>query len=259
MGKNDPYIIGVVNSKGGGGKSTISINLAIALAEIGYDVLVIDMDDQGSSLYWFGERYEGASPIKVAHLGVKQIRKQARQLGQGSDFVILDGKGSRDKAVGDILARAALQVADFSVIPIIPDELNRAATEDFIEDVLIPMADVGELSAGLLVNRVKNTILARQYEEHYRTSEINCFKTNLPDLNIFAECMSAGKAVFQLNYADKGSIRFLDFFDELCNVIGIKNGKKRLSGCSKKSKARARNGSNKVNASQRSGSRRSLR
>jgi chromosome partitioning protein len=60
--------LAVVNQKGGVGKTTVTLNLASALAEVGRRVLVVDLDPQGHATegLGLGDRYDSDGPATLA-------------------------------------------------------------------------------------------------------------------------------------------------------------------------------------------------
>src|SRR5690554_6813619 len=96
-----PHRIVFANEKGGTGKSTTAVHIAIALAYQGAKVAAIDLDPRQRTLYrYFENRVEterrrgielpGAAFGVFVDDSLEALEEQAAQLGQGADFMIVD-------------------------------------------------------------------------------------------------------------------------------------------------------------------------
>lgn len=123
-------ILAVANTKGGVGKTTIALQLAISRARASRDVLLVDGDRQGSAITATTLRAEaGREPALacVQYAEDRTFRAQVqRQAGKYED-VILD-VGGRDSAT----LRVALLLADTVVIPVQPRGLDIWALADTV-------------------------------------------------------------------------------------------------------------------------------
>lgn len=111
-------IVSVLNTKGGVGKSTIALNLAIARALAGRDVWLVDGDRQATATQAVAQRAQaGATPaIAVSHYpDGPLLRSQVLQQGRKFDDVVIDAGGRDSTAM-----RAALMLSDVVVIPFQP-------------------------------------------------------------------------------------------------------------------------------------------
>jgi len=110
-------ILAVGNVKGGVGKTTLALNLAIVRASDGHEVLLVDGDEQGTALLFTELRTAelGAPGYTAVRLQGTALRTQVRQLAPKYDDLIID-VGGRD--TGSL--RAALTVAHTLVIPVQP-------------------------------------------------------------------------------------------------------------------------------------------
>jgi chromosome partitioning protein len=110
-------VIVLAQTKGGAGKSTLAVNLAVERARTGRDVLLVDADEQATASDFTALRAEllGAPGYTAVALAGPAVRTQILQMQPKYDDIIIDASG-RDTAG----LRAALTVADVALVPFQP-------------------------------------------------------------------------------------------------------------------------------------------
>lgn len=187
-------VISLLNQKGGVGKTTISVNLATALAQHGADVLLIDADPQGSALDWADARGERQPLFPVVGYPKPTLSKVIGNIGQGRDFVVIDGA----PRVTD-LARACIMASDLVLIPVQPSPYDIWASQEVLR--LIEEANIYKQSlikSAFVINRkIPNTAIGRDVTHTLEEFKIPVLTTALGQRVIYAESAAVGLGVLE--------------------------------------------------------------
>lgn len=121
-------IITVGNTKGGVGKTTLALNIAIARALAGREVWLIDGDRQGTAQSAISIRAEAGQVPGIScatYPDGPTLRAQVQQQAKRFDDIVIDAGGRDSTAL-----RAALILSDVLLVPFQPRSFDVWALED---------------------------------------------------------------------------------------------------------------------------------
>jgi chromosome partitioning protein len=122
--------ITVAQQKGGSGKTTLAVNIAVALLGRGHTVAVLDTDPQGSMGRWFMTRRDALENpgIEFATASAWGVGYECEKLKKHHDFVIIDTPPKIDSDL-----RPALRESALVLVPVATSHVDLWATESVLE------------------------------------------------------------------------------------------------------------------------------
>ena len=189
----------VVNSKGGSGKTTIATNLAVAFANQGLKVSLLDCDRQASCLHWAEERNAQAPKVTTVanyHSADKLTAQIDNELDHGTDVIVMDVTGRHTDAA---LFEAALKICDLVLIPMLSSSLDIKAGERFVADLMTHrVMRATPKPMGVIYNRA-NTSSANQQrlETLLRCLDVPVI-AELRDSTVYANAAEKGAGIMEM-------------------------------------------------------------
>jgi len=206
-------IYACVNTKGGVGKTTTAVHLAVMLARQG-KTLLIDGDPQASAASWAAWRRDNPhhqpSPTTTCLAG-KAILSEGKQLAAGFDHVVVDA-GGRDS----IGLRSALLLAQRAVIPVGASNLDAAAMTDLLEVVELAKDYNPSLDVRVLLTRVDpRTKDAAEMLEFLAEQSLTVLQTKVCERVAFRRAIGEGSTVQEIGRDHLATAEMEGFFREI--------------------------------------------
>ncbi|MBX7113121.1 MAG: AAA family ATPase [Myxococcaceae bacterium] len=249
-----------LNFKGGTGKTSLSTSYAWRLAEMGYGVLLIDLDSQGHAtkcLGYEGEDFEktllnvlvnrdpiseviqksqlptlhfipsnlSMSTVDLALMPMAgrefKLRNALREVEAHYDFIIFDAPPSFG-----LLNLNALMAADSLVVPVLADFLSFHGLKLLFETVQSLEEDLGHILDHVL-------IVVNAFNQSYKLAReaVDALKEHYPEYLLnqiirqctkFAQASSEGRPIFLADRESKGAHDLQGLIDEVLSRLNKK-------------------------------------
>lgn len=252
-----PYVIAVVNQKGGVGKTTSAVNLGACLAASERPTLLIDMDPQANASSAYGitradrQVYDALiDEVPLTHCAYETELETLHVVPAGRDLVgaeiELVGKSEREyqlarsiRSIGDayeiilidcppslgLLTLNALVAADAVLIPLQCEYYALEGLANLVETVELVKAELNprlDIQGIVLTMADQRNNLARQVEAEVRSHfGEKVYRTRIPRNVRLSEAPSHGQPILLYDIHSKGAVAYVKLADELLKQLAL--------------------------------------
>lgn len=202
--------LAIISRKGGTGKSTLAIHLAVEAEKHGHTTAIIDLDPQGSVIKWSDTR-ENESPVVISAHAIRlpQILHKAEQ--SGVTLAILDTSPRTEDTALD-----AARAADLVVIPCRPARFDLQAI-----GATVDIANIAKVESRIIFNAVpaRSSMIdpAKRAVEVYKGSP--CAPTMIGHRVAFSHATVDGQTAQEFDPKSKASLEIAALYRYLSKEL----------------------------------------
>ena len=203
--------LAIISQKGGSGKTTIAVHMAVCAVRQGLHTAIIDIDPQGSAYDWYLSREE-ENELNAVQAGAGQLAALLKQAkAGGADFVIVDTAPHSDSA-----AAMTAQLADFVLIPCRPARFDLKAISSTAE--IIKLA---KTPAAVIINAAPRGKLAEEAREALQQQGMTVLVPVLQNRVAYSHAVVDGHSVHEYEPEGKAAEEIDELFACLRKIITI--------------------------------------
>jgi len=203
--------LAVISHKGGTGKSTLAIHLAVQAQSEGRDTLLVDLDNQSSTVAEWASIRTDKHPLAVTAQVSDITELQLQAIDEGFDLLILDCPPYFNDDT-DLITK----LVDFSVLPTSPRFADICTLPRGIDKIHQPYSVILNSCTPDPVN--KTSFKTEQVFQILNDANIPVSPVHITRLEAFTESLNYGKGVTEFQSNSKESKQIKTLLDWLYTV-----------------------------------------
>lgn len=205
-------VLAILSQKGGAGKTTLALNLAVQAENDGKATAIIDLDPQASATSW-GDSRDGEAPTVVSAQASRLSHVLDAASNAGANFIIIDSAPHSEST-----ALAAARAADLVLIPCRPAILDLRAIKDTIDIVRLAKA-----SGAVVLNAVppRGQSIALEAEQAIASYNMPVVPIHIGQRAAFVHSLTAGQTVQDYEPSGKAAQEIRTLYKWLWNQASM--------------------------------------
>jgi chromosome partitioning protein len=203
--------IAIISQKGGAGKTTVALNLAVASERANKSTAVIDLDPQASATGW-GDHRKSDQPAVISAQAARLPQVLAAASEAGAALAIIDTAPH-----SEIAALAAARSSDLILIPCRPGILDLRAIHSTID--LVKLA--GKQAAVVLNSVPPRGALGDGAVEAIAVYGIEVCPVRLGSRAVFIHSLTEGLSALEFEPEGKGATEIRQLYKWVCRQVGL--------------------------------------
>jgi chromosome partitioning protein len=207
--------LAIISQKGGSGKTTIAVHVAVCAAQRKLKTAIIDIDPQRSAYQWNQSRPDGMKLDAVTANASQLAALLAKAKAGGIDLTIIDSAPHSDSE-----AAIAAQLADYVLIPCRPARFDLDAIASTVD-----IAKAANTPAAVVINAAPRGRLADEARAALQRQGVTVLDLVLHQRAAYSHAVIDGRSVHEYEPEGKAAAEIDDLYHHITRLYG--NAKKR--------------------------------